>query len=163
MSLTVGAIAAIVAGCKALLGHAGAALAALTMILVGNPFSGVATAPELLPRPAGGLGQLLPPGAGGNLLRSTGFFDGSAAGGHVVVLAAWLLAGLALLIAASSGVRIRASRAPAGPSRHNAERSGSRAVARAVAASPSSSRRHRGLASTACTSPIRRSAKPASQ
>jgi hypothetical protein len=105
LSLTVGAIAAIVAGCKALLGHAGAALAALTMILVGNPFSGVATAPELLPRPAGGLGQLLPPGAGGNLLRSTGFFDGSAAGGHVAVLAAWLLAGLALLLAAARARR----------------------------------------------------------
>ena len=100
LSLTVLAIAAAVAGLKAWLGEAGVGLAALTMILIGNPFSGVATAPELLPQPAGGLGQLLPPGAGGNLLRSTGFFDGAAAGGHVAVLALWAAAGLALLFAA---------------------------------------------------------------
>lgn len=97
LSLTVLAIAATVAGLKSLLGEAGAALGALTMILVGNPFSAVATAPELLPRPAGGIGQLLPPGAGANLLRSTGYFDGAAAGSHIAVLAAWTLAGFALL------------------------------------------------------------------
>ena len=49
-------------------------------------------------QPAGGIGQLLPPGAGANLLRSTGFFDGAAAGGHVAVLGAWALAGLALVL-----------------------------------------------------------------
>ena len=64
LSLTVLAIASIVAGLKSLFGEAGAALGALTMVLIGNPFSAVATAPELLPRPAGGIGQLLPPGAG---------------------------------------------------------------------------------------------------
>jgi len=57
----------------------------------------VATSPELLPTGAGALGQLLPPGAGGNLLRSTGFFDGAAAGGHIAVLAFWALGGLVLL------------------------------------------------------------------
>jgi hypothetical protein len=109
LSLTVGAVAAAVAGLNALLGRKGIALAALTMVLVGNPFSGVASAPELLPRPAGDIGQLLPPGAGGNLLRSTGFFDGAAAGGHVAVLAAWLIGGLVLLLAA----QLRRRRAPA--------------------------------------------------
>jgi hypothetical protein len=111
-SLAIAAIAAIVAGLNALLGRAGIALAALTMVLVGNPFSGVASSPELLPTPAGDLGQLLPPGAGGNLLRSTGFFDGAAAGGHVVVLAAWLLAGLALLGLAALRDRGRGPAAP---------------------------------------------------
>jgi hypothetical protein len=48
----------------ALAGRAGAALGALLMILVGNPLSGVSSAPELLPAPAGTIGQLLPPGAG---------------------------------------------------------------------------------------------------
>ena len=107
LSLTVGAIGAAVAGLNALLGHKGIALGALTLVLVGNPLSGVASAPELLPQPVGALGQLLPPGAGGNLLRSTGFFDGAAAGGHVAVLAAWVLAGLALLVAAALHVRSR--------------------------------------------------------
>ena len=49
--------------------------------------------------PVGDLGQLLPPGAGGNLLRSTGFFDGAAAGRHVAVLAVWAVAGMVLLLA----------------------------------------------------------------
>ena len=112
LSLTVLAIAAVVAGFEALLGTAGLALAALTMILIGNPMSGAASGPEMLPEPAGAIGQLLPPGAGANLLRSTGFFDGAAAGGHVAVLAAWTLAGLtALLIAGVRGRR--AAPAPA--------------------------------------------------
>jgi hypothetical protein len=100
LALTVLAIAATVTGLYALLGERGVLLGALTMVLIGNPFSGVGSAPELLPEPVGGLGQLMPPGAGGNLLRSTGFFDGAATGGHVAVLATWALAGLALLVVA---------------------------------------------------------------
>jgi hypothetical protein len=100
LGLTVLAIAATVTGLYALLGERGALLGALTMVLIGNPFSGVGSAPELLPEPVGGLGQLMPPGAGGNLLRSTGFFDGAAAAGHVAILATWTLAGLALLLVA---------------------------------------------------------------
>src|SRR5918994_2586395 len=103
LSLTVGAIAAAVAGAQACFGHAGAAATALTMVFVGNPFSGVASAPELLPQPVGGLGQLLPPGAGGKLLRSTGFFDGAGGGAPLAVLACWAVAGLGLL--ALSGLR----------------------------------------------------------
>lgn len=54
---------------------------ALLMVMLGNPFSGVTSAPELLPEPFGMIGQRLPPGAGGSLPRSVAFFDGSAAGG----------------------------------------------------------------------------------
>jgi hypothetical protein len=100
LTLTIAAIAAIIAGLRVAAG-------ALLMILIGNPFSGVASAPEMLPQPVGGIGQLMPPGAGGNLLRSTGFFDGAAAGGHVLVLAVWAVAGVALLVAA--GLRGRAA------------------------------------------------------
>jgi hypothetical protein len=100
LSLTILAIAATVAGLHALMGKAGLAIGALTMIFIGNPFSAVGSAPELLPPPAGTIGQLLPPGAGGNLLRSTGFFDGAGATGHLTVLAIWVAAGLALLLAA---------------------------------------------------------------
>lgn len=97
LSLTVLAIAATIAGLHPLFGKAGAALGAATMIFIGNPFSGAATSPELLPSGAGTLGQLLPPGAGANLLRSTGFFDGAAAGGPLTVLVAWTAFGFALL------------------------------------------------------------------
>jgi hypothetical protein len=87
------------------LGDKGAILGALTMILIGNPFSGMGSAPEMLPEPVGAVGQLMPPGAGGNLLRSTGLFDGAAAAGHATVLAVWAVAGLGLLLA--SGLRAR--------------------------------------------------------
>jgi hypothetical protein len=96
LGLTVLAVGATVAGLAALGGRAGAALGALLMVLVGNPLSGVSSAPELLPAPAGAIGQLLPPGAGGSLLRSTAFFDGAGATAPLAVLAAWVLLGLAL-------------------------------------------------------------------
>jgi hypothetical protein len=102
LSLTVLATASFVAGLYALLGAPGAILAALTLVLVANPFSGVGSAPELLPEPVGAIGQLMPPGAGGNLLRSTGFFDGAGGGGHVVVLVTWALAGLVAVIVAGA-------------------------------------------------------------
>jgi hypothetical protein len=105
-SVVVLAIAATIAGLRAWLGEKGIAVGALLMVLIGNPFSGVAAAPELLPRPVGDLGQLMPPGAGGNLLRSTGFFDGAAAGGHLAVLLAWAAAGVVLFVARSA-VRVR--------------------------------------------------------
>jgi hypothetical protein len=111
LTLTVLAIASAMAGLHALLGLHGLGLGAVTMILVGNPFSAAAAAPELLPQPVGGIGQLMPPGAGANLLRSTGFFDGAGAGEHIAVLGVWALVGLAALCtAAASGRRLSAWR-----------------------------------------------------
>jgi hypothetical protein len=94
-ALTFIAIAGAMAGLHSLFGKAGLGIGALLMIFIGNPFSAAATAPELLPQPVGGLGQLLPPGAGANLLRSTGFFDGAGAVEHIAVLAVWAVLGLA--------------------------------------------------------------------
>ena len=74
--------------------------------VVGNPFSAAAAAPELLPRPVGGIGQLMPPGAGANLLRSSGYFDGAGAGEHIAVLAVWALLGLAALVVAEARRRV---------------------------------------------------------
>jgi hypothetical protein len=105
LSVAVLAIASVVAGAFALFGERGAAIAALMMVLIGNPFSGVASAPELLPEPVGGIGQLMPPGAGGNLLRSTGFFDGAGGGEHAIVLAVWVLGGLGMIAAANARER----------------------------------------------------------
>jgi hypothetical protein len=105
LSLMVLAISAAIAGLEALMGKAGLALGALTMVCVGNPFSGAAVGPHMLPEPAGLIGQLLPPGAGSNALRSTGYFDGAAVGGHLAVLAVWALAGLALLAVAAVRAR----------------------------------------------------------
>jgi hypothetical protein len=112
LGLTVIAIGATVAGLYAWLGGAGIGVAAALMVFIGNPFSGAGSAPELLPEPVGGIGQLLPPGAGANLLRSTGFFDGAAAEFPVAVLLAWALGGLALLALATARTR-RPAAAPA--------------------------------------------------
>jgi hypothetical protein len=101
LSLMTAAIAAAIAGLESVFGKPGIALGSMTMVFVGNPFSGAAAGPHMLPEPAGLIGQLLPPGAGANLARSTGYFDGAAASGHVAVLAAWALAGLALLAIAA--------------------------------------------------------------
>src|SRR6478735_4475502 len=98
IGLTVLAIGSAVAGLAALLGTKGIGLGALLMVLLGNSFSGVTSAPQLLPEPVGTIGQLLPPGAGGSLLRSVAFFDGSAAGGAVLTLSLWSLAGLAAVL-----------------------------------------------------------------
>jgi hypothetical protein len=107
VALTVAAIGAAVTGLAAHLGRAGIGVGAILMMFIANPWSGMANAPELLPEPAGDLGQLLPTGAGGNLLRSVAFFDGAAAGGHLVVLGAWALAGLALIATARSAAPAR--------------------------------------------------------
>ena len=65
LGLTVLAIGAALAGLYAVIGKAGLLIGALLMIFVGNPFSAVGSAPELLPQPVGAIGQLMPPGAGG--------------------------------------------------------------------------------------------------
>jgi hypothetical protein len=110
LGLTLLAIGAVVAGLQALIGRTGAVPAGVALALIGNPFSGASSAPELMPQPVGAIGQLMPPGAGANLLRSTGFFDGAAAGGHVAVLAVWACAGLAaLLVAGLRGRRVPAA------------------------------------------------------
>lgn len=72
----------------------------LLFLVVGNPASGLASAPELLPTPWKEVGGLLPPGALGDALRGTAWFDGAAIGGPVIVLIAWIAigAGLHLLL-----------------------------------------------------------------
>lgn len=91
------AVAGLVTGLATVLGRPGIGIAALTLLLVGNPFSAATSAPELLPQPWGALGQLLPPGAAASLLRSVAFFDGAGAGAPLLVLLAWAGAALALL------------------------------------------------------------------
>lgn len=78
LSLAALAVGATVTGCAALPGGEGVGLGALLIVFFGNPFSGAATAPQMLPEPVGVLGQWLPPGAGATLLRSVSYFDGAA-------------------------------------------------------------------------------------
>jgi hypothetical protein len=92
------AVCATVTGLGALFGGAGIGLGVVLVFVLGNPLSAVASAPELLPQPWGQLGQLLPPGAGATLLRSTTYFDGAGGTAAAWTLAAWAASGLALLL-----------------------------------------------------------------
>ena len=107
VALAVLAIASVIAGLNALIGPPGIALGALLIVFVGNPWSGIASAPELLPKAAGFTGQLLPPGAGGNLLRNTAFFDGASGGGQLAVLLVWTALGLGAIMAGAAMQRRR--------------------------------------------------------
>ncbi|MGP4006784.1 ABC transporter permease [Streptomyces sp. 4N124] len=92
------AVSGAVAGLAALIGPAGTGLAAGVVMLFGNPWSGAASAPQMLPEPAGTIGQWLPPGAGTTLLRSVSFFDGAAATGPALTLTWWAALGLGAVL-----------------------------------------------------------------
>ncbi|MEV7679818.1 ABC transporter permease [Streptomyces sp. NPDC088341] len=104
IGLTVLAMSAGAAGLAALLGRAGLGLGGLLMVFLGNSFSGVTSAPEMLPEPIGLIGQLLPPGAGGSLIRSVAFFDGAGAGASLLTLSVWVVLGLSAVLV---GARVR--------------------------------------------------------
>jgi len=111
LSLTVLALAAGTAGFVALFGAAGLGLAAALFVFVGNAFSAVTSAPELLPGAVDHLGQWLPPGAGASLLRSTAYFGGHAASGHLAILVAWIAFGaVAVVVGHHAPIRFAASR-----------------------------------------------------
>ncbi|MFF8972684.1 ABC transporter permease [Streptomyces sp. NPDC014995] len=98
LGLSTLAVSAAVAGCAALIGTAGIGLMAFTVMFLGNPFSGAASAPQMLPEPVGVIGQWLPPGAGTTLLRSVSFFDGAAATGPALTLTWWAALGLGTVL-----------------------------------------------------------------
>ena len=85
---------ALVVGLFSLVGRAGIGVAALTLMLVGNPLSGATSAPEMLPSGWSELGQWLPPGALASLLRSVAYFDGAGGMKPAAILGLWVLTGL---------------------------------------------------------------------
>jgi hypothetical protein len=102
LALTTLAVGGAVSGLAALLGMAGIGLTAAVVVLLGNPFSGAMSAPEMLPKPIGTIGQWLPPGAAASLLRSVSFFDGSAAIDPALTLAWWAVLGLGCVLLGSA-------------------------------------------------------------
>lgn len=97
-SLAVASISVMILGWTRLLGAVGIGLGAVLVMFIGNPFSGVMSAPELLPAGFGAFGQFVPPpGAAGSLLRSVSYFDGAASGMPIAVLLAWVALGLVLM------------------------------------------------------------------
>ncbi|SMQ14772.1 hypothetical protein SAMN06272771_1080 [Streptomyces sp. Ag82_O1-12] len=113
LGLSTLAVGGAVAGLAALIGTAGVGVGAAMVMLIGNPFSGATSAPQMLPEPAGAIGQWLPPGAGTTLLRSVSYFDGAAATGPALTLAWWAALGLGAVLLGSSLRARKAGSAPA--------------------------------------------------
>ncbi|MFE0677118.1 hypothetical protein [Streptomyces sp. NPDC058867] len=103
LALGITALSGTMLGLHALWGMPGFALGGAVVMFLGNPLSGLPTGPHWLPSGWAELGQLLPPGATGSLLRANAYFDGTGAMTPVLVLSAWVL--LALCLAALAGRR----------------------------------------------------------
>ena len=122
IALGVAAVGLTLVGLDAAFGFVGLGLGAAVVMLVGNPFSGMTSAPEMLPDGWSTVGQWLPPGATGTLLRSVAFFDG--AGG---ARALWILVRLGRPRAGAGGPRLAPpGRSPRGASRPTPDSAGGR-------------------------------------
>jgi hypothetical protein len=93
--------------------HVGLGVGGAVIMLLGNPFSGMSSAPEMLPGSWGFIGQCLPTGAAATLLRSVAYFDGARSGGPWTVLGIWAGAGVLLTLTAHRSIGSRPSSDPA--------------------------------------------------
>ena len=83
-------------GAHALIGMPGFGLTAATLFLLGNPLNGVNLPVEFYAEPWGQVGQLMPIGAGFELLRRINFFESADQSAQWWVLAVWILVGFLL-------------------------------------------------------------------
>ncbi|OFK68254.1 hypothetical protein HMPREF3056_08145 [Corynebacterium sp. HMSC056F09] len=99
MAIAAGILAtsAVTAGLAGVMGAAGIGIGAVLTIFLANPLSGLATGPWLLPAGWSTLGQWMPIGATGHLVRSLSFFDGQGFGHAWWSLGLWIVVGLAML------------------------------------------------------------------
>lgn len=111
LSLGVAAVSLTILGLQSLLSAAGLGIGALLIMFVANPLSGMSTGWQWLPAPWGAIGQGLPLGAAGTLLRSVAFFDGGGALVPALVLTAWTVFGTVLIVLSASRSRRRATAA----------------------------------------------------
>ena len=109
-------------GLLRLLGQPGLFVAFFLFLLLGNPGSGLTSAPGLLPGPWSIFGDYLPPAALGSALRHTAYFDAHRTGGPLCILLGWLLAGILLNVVADLRTRTRTpAEATAVPTGQHAE------------------------------------------
>jgi hypothetical protein len=98
VSLLILAVVLCVHGLGRLIGHAGAGIAALTLVLVGVTSSGGGVGPSLQPGFYRAVSQLLPNGAAVTALRNEVYFGGTHSLGAVVVLLSWAIGGIVALL-----------------------------------------------------------------
>lgn len=96
MSAVIGAIGFALIGMHAVMGLAGFGIMAATLFLIGNPLNGVAMPAEFYPEGWGVVGQLMPIGAGFELIKRINFFELADQSTQWWVLTAWIVVGLGL-------------------------------------------------------------------
>ncbi|WP_127794142.1 hypothetical protein [Agromyces sp. LHK192] len=96
IALALGAMAATITGLVAIMGRAGIAVGAVLFMLVGNPLSAATMPVEFLVAPWGAIGQWMPPGAAGTLLRNLSYFPEAPTAFPWLVLAGWAAVGIVL-------------------------------------------------------------------
>jgi hypothetical protein len=101
LTLGIGAALLFMLGLGSLFGRTGLVIGGLLALLLGNPLSGLASAPEFLPSGWGAAGQLLPQGATATLLRSAAYFSGAGASTALLVLTCWASVGAGLVVIAA--------------------------------------------------------------
>lgn len=106
-TLLVFAVGALTLALQGLAGIVGIGLAILLVVVLGNPSAGGAYPYPLLPPFWRAIGPALPPGAGTYATRSIAYFRGNGAGGPMLVLAAWAVAGSVVTLACAMARRQR--------------------------------------------------------
>lgn len=96
MALGISALAVPLSGLYECFGSKGFTIAAASQMFVGNPFAGIATSSVWLPGAIAAVGQLLPPGATGSLVRAVAYFDGHGGAHGFLTLTAWVILGIVL-------------------------------------------------------------------
>ncbi len=96
IALGVAALAIPLAGLQNAFGAKGFTIGAMVMMFLGNPLAGIAGSAAWLPSGLGTVGQILPPGAAGTLVRSAAYFGGAAGLTAGLTLATWIVVGLVL-------------------------------------------------------------------
>jgi hypothetical protein len=97
-ALAIFAVASVSAAIIAALGFPGVGLSFMLFLMLGNPGSGAASAPELLPEPWKTGGQFLPPRAAATGLRNVAYFDRAQAEKWLTVLVVFAVIGIASLV-----------------------------------------------------------------
>lgn len=98
MAAILAAIGFALIGAHAVSGIVGFGLTAATLFLLGNPLNGVALPAEFYPSFWGDLGQLMPLGAGFELLKRINYFELSDQSSQWWVLVAWISIGFLLAL-----------------------------------------------------------------
>jgi hypothetical protein len=101
------AVAFAAAGLQILFGTIGTLIVIVTFVVFGAPAAGGSVATPFLPSFWGTIGPFLPPGAGTTAVRNTIYFDGNGIGKSLIVLAAYLVAGVVVVF----GIRRRTPQA----------------------------------------------------